>query len=245
MVQFAHERDKLIEEKKRLEEKVFTSLREGFFAYLEEVERGLSTLTASQHEKAARLEARQRFEEARHRDSAVMTLYEQRVELQKFLRQASVPLVREQLQAALDRCEAEIESRFPGALAVEDDVGGASEEVVEIFFVGDAQHVNRLFLPISKRTWEALRDTPAEAYTSDQLSALRVVWGLGKWLADNGVDLRLVRIVEQGEMFVMLVKTDVSKLRGAPTIPLPGSGELTVAIRKLPEDVERALKYES
>ena len=222
-----------------LQERLRSDRREALQAYLQQFESRLGSYLATAQETSERLVTRRKFDEARNEDPEVMSLWEARIELQRFVQASSVPGVGEALRQQLREIEDQIEARFPGALASEEETD-VEPEIEEVFFCSPSEGKSQIFIPVSEKSWRALRSGDRDPRA---LAALMIVWALGKGLQ---LDQRTTKFTSLADWFVLEVDRDLSLSTSPPTIslPLPGRAAVPLALSELPHEIEEALTYE-
>ena len=228
----------LIIEKERWRKRLLSARRIAVRTYLGDLGNRLIQIMASQEEQSEKMLARKRLEEARHQDHEIMNLYEARTELQKLLKIANITAVRQQLEQQLKQVELQIETCFPGALRNEVQPGSDSQ-IEEIFFAVDRSDRSRILLPISLQTWGQIARGEVG---KDSQSALRLIWGVGRALGKMGA----LRLKVQDDLVVMTVSIDLTSAGDLPDIsmPLPGSGIVSLLFSKLPHELQEAISDE-
>lgn len=129
------------------------------------------------HEAKAALEA---LRAARHQDGEMASLCEAREEWQRLLKGAAVPAVLEAGRREIQRIEAEIERRYPGALQAEAVAGRDAGIIEELFFIpkGRGSRVT-VCLPLDRGTWDRLEAGDAG---DDIAWAVELAWEIRKQL---------------------------------------------------------------
>lgn len=230
---------KLVEKKTHLNDRLMSARLTAFYAYLEEFETRLVQQISAREGRSEKIVSQRKLEQARHEDAKVMEMYEARTELQKLLKVSNVPAVRDQLDRQLREIDQQIESLFPGALSIETQTDGVAE-IEEIFFASARESGTRIFLPISRPTWNALAKGEIDSNAS---SALRLVWALTKGLELTGTNSRF----QAGKDFVALdIDIDLGSSSDSPDIAmsLPGSGTIAFLPSRIPHEVQEAIAYE-
>lgn len=234
----AYEVQHLIKEKLRIQEKFLSEQRDALRSYLEGLEGRLADRIAGQEEVFERITSRGNLEKARHEDPKVMRLWEERSELQKLLKVAEVPTIQNRLAKQIQDIEREIDARFPGALKVQPAMGDDSK-TEEIFFFSTGGGKTSVLLPVSATKWEAI-----EKKMDDQgSSTLRLIWAIAKALQLNAENAKIYRY---RDYFTLKISKDLTASSEHPNIsmPLPGSGDITFILSKLPQNIEEAVRHE-
>jgi len=125
--------------------------------------------TQEEHTEANR--AFEEFKKARHTDPDISRLCEEREELEKLLKTAIVPKVREMLQTSLKDIREQIESRFPGALNPRQPP--VDNPIDDLLFYCNKEGKAVFLLPIDPAAWHsASRDAQGE----NESRAMCITW---------------------------------------------------------------------
>lgn len=237
-VDLEHDISSMVLEKQHLKSSLWSGCLVAFKTYLKDIEIQLARSLELQEERGDKETAKLALEKARHEKPEVMDLYEAKVEIQKLLGLSNVKAVRNQLEQQLQRIESEIEKMFPGALSVTQQTDRGLD-VVELFAVGEPGST-RIFLPISARTWESLRDNQISHFTT---ASLRLVWALAKGL---GLDSSHCKLVPRDDFIYLETKKDLKSISATDNVSmqLPGSSAIALSVSKIPEEIEEALSHE-
>ncbi|MFI5399075.1 MAG: hypothetical protein ACHQ9S_26385 [Candidatus Binatia bacterium] len=146
-------------------------------AYLDELWKHLLEHSASAQQRSVATDTRQKFEQQRHQDPELASLWEAREEWKKIVSSSAPTLVLQTAKTELARVENEINTRFPGIFdALTVDRGLA--EIEELFFrqEGDAGTV-WMPLPIPMAVWKAIEEGGS---TLPEQVGMRLVWSIAK-----------------------------------------------------------------
>lgn len=147
--------------------------------YLEALWERMRELAASQESNRSALEAHRNLEVQRHQDAEVATLWEAREEWRRIVQTSGPSLVVKTARAELDRIEAELEARFPGALRASQVRQGSSE--IEELFVAPRPRGRGSWipLPIPLAIWRSIERGDRGA---EEALGMRLIWALSRAL---------------------------------------------------------------
>jgi len=229
-----------VEERKALREELRQREREAFQAYLSGTRSRLKKLAAVGKDLAEKRAMRRKLEEERHRDPAVMSLWERRVELRKLLGETRIEANRKILEGLLREVEQEIEKRFPGSLEVE-SLGPDSISQETLYAVHDSKsNTITVILPINKNDWFLLNEDHTEPYL---VLLLRIGWSLAKTIAVAPPDC-LLKVGSVGWVIAAFNNPETNIIGGAISVPLEEGESLTLRIKSLPPQLEDLLRHE-
>jgi len=133
----------------------------------------LAAAFKTQEEQADTARAYEAFRSARHSDTDISSMCEQREELLNLLSTAMVPTVRQMLQTSLQDVEAKIEKRFPGALAPQPNQQEGAPD--DLLYYCEADGKATILIPVAGDVWaSAETDEPSDEATR----AMCLVWSL-------------------------------------------------------------------
>ena len=155
---------KLQSEIKKFQESLTNKVLDCQDIYLANQAEQLQKVFLSREQLAKEKREIEEFNIARHKDPAIAELYDQRVELKKFLANTVVPGVKQVLQASLADVESKISQKFPAAFKT-DEPRLLDKKIEELLYYMNNDGNAVLLLPISDTDWESLskKDGPAKA----------------------------------------------------------------------------------
>jgi hypothetical protein len=212
--------------------------RDAFRRYTADLQAALAEFASQQEGRQAKLARLQKLRDARHNDPVVGNLCEAREELRRLLKTTRVPTVKDALQSQLTGIEAKLDKLFPGALEADTTGAANSEEIQELFFAQDENHLHtRIFLPFDKAVWESIRSgTDGMAETT----ASHVAWTFAKELGLNSEDAGFGLLAECG-IVILRVPFDDKLSEKDIVVKLPEVGSVTFMFSPLPEPVQKAI----
>jgi hypothetical protein len=161
------------EERLRLMLQKRGSERAALFEYLGSVAARLNHALSGESERSRRVAAQNSLKAARHSDPLVGDLCDQRDQYREFLKMATVPGVRDTVQAALGNIDAELERRFPGAAANVDALEPSPVE--DLYYFRESSGSSAVILPIDADTWHAIALGQITPVTT---AAARLAWSV-------------------------------------------------------------------
>jgi hypothetical protein len=145
--------------------------------YLDGMWQRLQHLLESHEDRKEAIESRRRLEKQRHEDAELAALWEAREEWRRILSSSGPTLVVKTAKAELNRIEAEIESRFPGALGAASS-GQTLSEIEELFAGTRRGELSAWIpLPIPLEVWRHLE---AGGRGVPETLAMRLVWAFAR-----------------------------------------------------------------
>ena len=144
-------------ERKRSEKKEKETLKRGRLiealkTYIQRQEESLHLAFGSLEEKEKQKRALEEFNQARQRDPKLADLYEQREELTRLLKNASLESIQNYLKEKISAIEDEISKAFPNALGRNlNSVKG--DNILEILYAFDNDQTAVFWLPFTYQSW--------------------------------------------------------------------------------------------
>jgi chromosome segregation ATPase len=143
---------KKLNEKKEKESLKKERLMEALKTYIQRQEESLHLAFGSLEEKEKQKRATEEFDQARQRDPRLADLYEQREELSRLLKNASLESIQNYLKERISTIEDEISKAFPGALSR--NLNNAQRDnVLEILYAIDKDQTAIFWLPFTHESW--------------------------------------------------------------------------------------------
>jgi myosin heavy subunit len=144
--------EKILSDKKEKESLKKDRLREALKTYIQRQEESLHLAFGSLEEKERQKRAMEEFNQARQRDPRIADLYEQREELTRLLKNASLESIQNYLKEKISNIEDEISKAFPGALGRNlSSVQG--DNILEILYAIDKDQTVVFWLPFTYQSW--------------------------------------------------------------------------------------------
>src|SRR5579875_61080 len=169
---------KVEEDRERYRSKLGESYRSALVTSLDEQRRRIAAMFASEEERRKKQAIVEQFKRARHEDSRLAELCEQREQYLQFVGQATVPGVKATLEREMSKIEEQIEDVYPGALhGLEDPAITTSEE--DLYYYADESGDVALLVPVDKATWDAFA---AGSQVEPCYEAAWLLWNLVKEL---------------------------------------------------------------
>jgi hypothetical protein len=234
-----HKIQQLVNEKLQIKKKQISKQRDAIRFYIEGLEGRLVDRVTTQERISERVMSQKKFEKARHEDPEVMRLWEERLELKNLLEMARVSTIRGQLTNQIKKIEREIDSRFPGVLQRETNYDN-NLQTEEIFFFSNGSNKLYILLPITPKKWMSLQTGIIDVQAS---STLRLIWAIAGSLGLNGKNARIYNFCE---FFTLEISKDLfeSSEHTNISMPLPGNGEVSFVLSKLPKNIMEAIRHE-
>jgi hypothetical protein len=231
---------RLLEDREREELDLRDAVLESVDIFLEQQADRIMSVFASEEQHQEFLRDYESLQQARLTDTHVGALCEERDELNKFMSAATVPAVKDTLQASLAAVEDQLRELFPGAFQLTDPPSPANQTEELFFYLGpDGRAV--FLIPVKTSDWEAAQED--EAMDRD-MNTMRIVWDM----------IRELGFKEKDGDFVKMRGRPVFKSRfdAKETIILHGftakyyaADILRFAFARVPSEVEEALVHEN
>jgi len=110
----------------------------------------------------------------------------------------------------------------------------------EIFFFSNGSNKLYILLPITPKKWMSLQTGIIDVQAS---STLRLIWAIAGSLGLNGKNARIYNFCE---FFTLEISKDLfeSSEHTNISMPLPGNGEVSFVLSKLPKNIMEAIRHE-
>ncbi len=145
--------------------------------YVCDLEARIDEILLKQDERSEKLAARRRLTKARGENPEIGSLCEQREEILRFLPDTRVPGVKDLLRQQIEKIEAELQRRFPGALDVDSEAKEA-RTIYETYYYADSTGKAMFLIPISAKRWRNI-----QVGDRDCEQAVRFLWSMIDGLA--------------------------------------------------------------
>lgn len=165
-------RDDLEKKRTLLRRKILDTLEE----HLKQQTDYVMAAFATHEQRQKVIGEREALRRARHTDSEVARLCDEKDEVKKLLSTAMVPGVKEMLLTKMKIIEAQLQERFPGAFQFSNsDVVPRDNQIEELLFYCDRDGKAVFLLPIRSDDWDA---TQKDEPTDDSTKAMCIVWNM-------------------------------------------------------------------
>jgi DNA repair exonuclease SbcCD ATPase subunit len=231
--------DRAISARATHESRIRDRHRHAFCEYQGALWKRLLELATSQGERARQAGAYAAFENARRNDTEVAGLDEAHREWRKIAASAVAPAVKSAAKSELDRIEAQIESRFPGALEFE-RTRGLSSEIEEFYFLSsEDRKVQEIYVPIPESVYSSLGE--GGSGREDDL-AMRLAWSLIQALHPVPESAEFLCA---GGLCVLRVESDAKSVGdAAANLGGPIDGSIAIVLSPIPDVVREAISDE-
>jgi hypothetical protein len=234
---------KQLEEAEREANHVRERLRESALralnVHLLELERRLDQAFAGHEDRQRRLASLEAFKKARHDDRRIGDLCDQRDQFRELITMATVPAVKETLNAALKKIEDELERRYPGAMTIGDTVPEVSL-VEDLHYYTDGDGKGCILLPISATVWSRIQEGDTGTACT---RAMRLAWGLVKGTGLKPGDGQFCCIRDRC-LFIGNFSGEELSILDAFSLTMPGSVKLDLRFVPLPTEVLEGVLHE-
>jgi flagellar biosynthesis chaperone FliJ len=205
------------------------------------LEQQVATLQAAFSTQEQRSKVMQQFEEmrkARHTDSEVGRLCDERDEIRKLLGNVMVPGVRAMLQTSLKQIEETLSKRFPGALQMP-EIAPKDNQIEELLFYCDREGKAVFLLPISPVDWSELDKGTLDDRTSKSMC---LVWNMVRGLGLRSEDGDFIAINSRP---AFASEFDLETVAGQSFSVKYEAGEIIrYVFTPVPADLQEALSHE-
>jgi hypothetical protein len=231
---------KLLEDRRRKEMDLGNAVLESLGIFLEQQADRVLSAFAREAQRQELIRNYEALQEARRTDAHVGALCEQRDELNKFLSAATVPAVKDTLQASLTAVEDELRERFPGAFQLTDPPSPDTQTEELLFYLGAEGHVGFL-IPVGAADWEAAQE---EEVTDRGAKAMHIVWDMMRELRVEAQDGDFVKMRDH-LAFKSPLDVEEAFIRQGFTVKYCTADILRFTLARVPSEVEEALVHES
>jgi hypothetical protein len=209
--------------------------------YLHRLWGRLREVFESHESRREAVEARRRLEEQRHQDAELASLWEAREEWRRILASSGPTLVIKTARAELDRIEAQLKSRFPGALDVTLSAQAPSE-IEELFVASRRGHLSAWVpLPIPLEVW---RNLEAGGRGAAETIAMRLVWALARSVPQSAHDGAFFATDLYCGFATACPEQELTRI-ATVVLELPTGGSVSFLLSPLPAEVADVVSQES